>query len=111
MKLLKSLILLSPLLLSTQAADCSTPNKEVYEKAASEMMWSVRGWLCSNAWWQSITAGPQGAWCNSKGGIVPAYEGQFTIHGMESQKQCWVRFFFFRATFVPVPILVITVCD
>ncbi|CEL03950.1 hypothetical protein ASPCAL05086 [Aspergillus calidoustus] len=89
MKLLTSLIVLSPLVLSAHAADCSEPDKEVYERAASEMMWSIRGWLCSNAWWQSITAGPQGAWCDNQGGIVGAYEGQFTIHGMQSQQQCW----------------------
>jgi hypothetical protein len=91
MKLRSSLLVLSPLVLSAHAADCSEPDKEVYERAASEMMWSIRGWLCSNAWWQSITAGPQGAWCDNQGGIVGAYEGQFTIHGMQSQQQCWVH--------------------
>jgi hypothetical protein len=50
LKLLKSLALLSPLMPSAQAAaNCAAPNKEVYEKAASETMGSIRGLVCSNA--------------------------------------------------------------
>ncbi|KAF3391376.1 hypothetical protein F1880_007931 [Penicillium rolfsii] len=63
------------------------PNVTWSSKICSQQFECIRGWLFPNAWWHSITAGPQGAWFNSYRGIVPAYEGQFTIHGLRSQQQ------------------------
>jgi len=88
MGLITKLIIFHSLLLPTFAADCSSPNKEFYDDAAKQMMWSVRGWVCSNAWWESVTAGPQGGWCNNGG---PTHSGSWTIKGMTSEQECWVR--------------------
>ncbi|KAL4930902.1 uncharacterized protein BDV17DRAFT_28052 [Aspergillus undulatus] len=87
---LKSLL---PLLLTapapTLAADCTAPNQQVFSQAAVEMMWSIRAWLCPNAWWQYIVAYPDGAWCDAGGGIASAFYGSWTIQGMQSEQQCW----------------------
>ncbi|KAL4795903.1 hypothetical protein BDV19DRAFT_362284 [Aspergillus venezuelensis] len=88
------LTLLTPLLLAATttpvlAADCTAPNQQIFSQAAVEMMWSIRAWLCPNAWWQYIVAYPDGGWCDAGGGIASAFYGSWTIQGMESEQQCW----------------------
>ncbi|KAL3471216.1 hypothetical protein BJX99DRAFT_263492 [Aspergillus californicus] len=78
------------LLTTTQAADCTDPDAAVFSVAARDMMWSIRDWLCTNAWWESTEAEPQGAWCDKGGGIISAYQGSWTIRGVGSQQECWV---------------------
>ncbi|KAL4748951.1 hypothetical protein BDW72DRAFT_179191 [Aspergillus terricola var. indicus] len=87
---LNSLLALAPLLGLSQAADCTAPNQQVFSQAAVEMMWSIRAWLCPNAWNQWIIAYPDGAWCDAGGGIVSAFYGSWEIRGMQSEQQCWV---------------------
>ncbi|KAE8153185.1 hypothetical protein BDV25DRAFT_149836 [Aspergillus avenaceus] len=88
MKLTGYLSLLA-LALTANAADCTAPNQQWFSDAAVQMMWSIRAWLCPNAWSQSITAGPDGGWCDAGGGVVGAYWGSWTISGMQSEQQCW----------------------
>ncbi|KAF7593558.1 hypothetical protein BBP40_011286 [Aspergillus hancockii] len=89
MKLLGRLAL-SSLVLAANAADCTAPNQQWFSDAAVQMMWSIRAWVCPNAWSQSITAGPDGGWCDAGGGLISAYWGSWTISGMQSEQQCWV---------------------
>jgi hypothetical protein len=91
---LNSLLALTPLLGLSQAADCIVPNQQVFSQAAVEMMWSIRAWLCPNAWNQWIFAYPDSAWCDAGGGIVSAFYGSWEILGMQSEQQCWVGFSF-----------------
>ncbi|KAL5046063.1 hypothetical protein BDW71DRAFT_182704 [Aspergillus fruticulosus] len=86
---LNSLLALTPLLGLGNAADCTAPNQQVFSQAAVEMMWSIRAWLCPNAWNQWIVAYPDGAWCDAGGGIVSAFYGSWEIRGMQSEQQCW----------------------
>ncbi|KAL3477622.1 hypothetical protein BJX99DRAFT_122782 [Aspergillus californicus] len=86
---LTNILSLSSLILAANAADCTAPNQQVFSSAAVEMMWSVRAWMCPNAWWQSVTVAPDGGWCDAGGGIVSAYWGEWTISGMQSEQQCW----------------------
>ncbi|EIT75487.1 hypothetical protein AO1008_08270 [Aspergillus oryzae 100-8] len=88
MKLTRYLSLLT-LVLTANAADCTAPNQQWFSDAAVQMMWSIRAWLCPNAWSQSITAGPDGGWCDAGGGVISAYWGSWTISGMQSEQQCW----------------------
>ncbi|KAB8236699.1 hypothetical protein ETB97_008898 [Aspergillus alliaceus] len=88
MKLLGYLAL-SSLVLAANAADCTAPNQQWFSDAAVQMMWSIRAWVCPNAWSQSITAGPDGGWCDAGGGVISAYWGSWTIAGMQSEQQCW----------------------
>ncbi|KAL2831437.1 hypothetical protein BDW59DRAFT_182106 [Aspergillus cavernicola] len=83
------LLSLASLVLAGNAADCTAPNQQWFSSSAVEMMWSIRAWLCPNAWSQSITAGPDGGWCEAGGGVIPAYWGTWTISGMQSEQQCW----------------------
>jgi hypothetical protein len=55
------------------AADCSAEDQQWYEDAAVQMMWSIRAWVCPNAWWESITAGPQGDVRDILGAQVPSF--------------------------------------
>ncbi|EED22588.1 conserved hypothetical protein [Talaromyces stipitatus ATCC 10500] len=81
---------LSPLILTAaNAADCTAPNQQWYDLSAVQMMWSIRAWVCPNAWWQSITAGPDGAWCHVNGDLAGSYWGSWTISGMQSEQECW----------------------
>lgn len=89
MKLTRYLSLLT-LVLTANAADCTAPNQQWFSDAAVQMMWSIRAWLCPNAWSQSITAGPDGGWCDAGGGVISAYWGSWTISGVQSEQQCWV---------------------
>ncbi|KAL4920523.1 hypothetical protein BDW62DRAFT_198832 [Aspergillus aurantiobrunneus] len=86
---LPSLLLATPLITTTMAADCTAPNQQVYSQAAVEMMWSIRAWMCPNVWWQNIVVYPDGAWCDAGGGIASAFYGSWTISGMQSEQQCW----------------------
>jgi hypothetical protein len=86
-----SILLLSTLTLAANAADCTAKNQQWFSSSAVQMMWSIRAWLCPNAWNQAITAGPDGGWCEAGGGVVSAYWGTWTIAGMQSEQQCWVR--------------------
>jgi hypothetical protein len=83
------------LTLTTNAADCTAPNQQWYDLSAVQMMWSIRAWVCPNAWRQSITAGPDGAWCHKNGDLAGSYWGSWTISGMQSEQQCWVWKLFF----------------
>ncbi|KAL2822460.1 hypothetical protein BJX63DRAFT_427027 [Aspergillus granulosus] len=82
-------LLISALSLTAKAADCTAPNQQWFSDAAVQMMWSIRAWLCPNAWNQAITAGPDGGWCDAGGGVISAYWGTWTISGMQSEQQCW----------------------
>ncbi|KAL3447856.1 hypothetical protein BJX65DRAFT_276138 [Aspergillus insuetus] len=84
-----NILLLSTLTLAANAADCTAPNQQWFSNSAVQMMWSIRAWLCPNAWNQAITAGPDGGWCDAGGGVVSAYWGTWTISGMQSEQQCW----------------------
>jgi hypothetical protein len=85
-----NILLLSTLTLAANAADCTAPNQQWFSSSAVQMMWSIRAWLCPNAWNQAITAGPDGGWCEAGGGVISAYWGTWTISGMQSEQQCWV---------------------
>jgi hypothetical protein len=85
----KILLFLSLSFANTFAANCSPEGQQFYEVAAVQMMWSIRAWVCPNAWSESITAYPQGDWCDSEGGFP--YSGSWTIAGMSSEQECWVR--------------------
>lgn len=89
MEIKKVVLLLFLSFSTTLAADCSAEDQQWYEDAAVQMMWSIRAWVCPNAWWQSITAGAQGDWCDTTGGFT--YSGSWTIAGMSSEQECWVR--------------------
>jgi hypothetical protein len=52
------------------------------------MMGSIEAWVCDNAWWESITAYPEGDWCGADGGFT--YSGFWQITGMASSSECWV---------------------
>ncbi|KAL2842130.1 hypothetical protein BJX68DRAFT_168427 [Aspergillus pseudodeflectus] len=84
-----NILLLSTLTLAANAADCTAPNQQWFSSSAVQMMWSIRAWLCPNAWNQAITAGPDGGWCEAGGGVISAYWGSWTISGMQSEQQCW----------------------
>ncbi|RDW63121.1 uncharacterized protein DSM5745_10232 [Aspergillus mulundensis] len=86
---LPSLLAFTPLLGLATAADCSAPNQQVFSQAAVEMMWSIRAWICPNAWNSWTIAYPDGAWCDAGGGIVSAFYGSWEIRGMQSEQQCW----------------------
>jgi hypothetical protein len=81
MQLAKIAIAISGMVSVALAADCTAKNTQYYSAYAVDMMWSVRQWLCPNAWGQSITAGPAGNWCAADGSGY-TYTGSWTIAGM-----------------------------
>ncbi|KAL4816914.1 hypothetical protein BDW67DRAFT_184370 [Aspergillus spinulosporus] len=91
---LNPLLVLAPFFAFSQAADCTAPNQQVFSQATVEMMWSIRTWLCPNAWNQWIIAYPDGAWCDTGGGIISAFYGSWEICGMQSEQQCGWAFSF-----------------
>ncbi|KAL5338374.1 hypothetical protein BJX70DRAFT_408668 [Aspergillus crustosus] len=81
--------LLFTLFATTQAADCTDPTAVAYANGAREMMWSIRDWMCPNAWKESAVAKPPQTWCDAGGRIVESYSGHWQISGLESEQECW----------------------
>ncbi|KAH8897451.1 hypothetical protein GQ53DRAFT_743144 [Thozetella sp. PMI_491] len=72
----------------SSAADCTAQDQVFpWGDTAVQMMWSMRDYGCSNAWWQNIKIVPQGNWCYSGG--APCWNGWWYFHNHPSQQACW----------------------